>query len=97
MKKKRKQTKNVAARDWGIVNLINRRGGKGVHTSRKHPPRSTAKAAFKKSLIRNDSHEAFFNAHQWPGYTNGDPRNTLVSGGFSQQTLLSKGCCGVLA
>lgn len=56
MKKKRKK---VTARDWGVVNLIARQGGKGVHKSKKRVPRSTAKTALKKSLMRNNSHEAF--------------------------------------
>jgi len=59
MKKKRQQRKKVIARDWGVVSLIARSGGKGAHRSKKRPPRTTAKAALKKSLIRNDSHEAF--------------------------------------
>jgi hypothetical protein len=60
MKKKKQQTKKVTARDWGVVSLIARSGGKGAHRSKKRPPRTTAKAALKKSLMRNDSHEAFF-------------------------------------
>ena len=60
MAKKKRRTKKVTARDWGVVTLINRSGGQGAHKSKKRPPRSTTKAAFKKSLMRNDSHEAFF-------------------------------------
>ncbi len=60
MAKKKRKGPKVTARDWGIVTLIQRSGGKGAHKSKKRQPRSTAKAAFKKSLMRNDSHEAFF-------------------------------------
>ncbi len=59
MARKKRQKKKVTARDWGIVSLICRSGGKGRHTSKKHTARSTAKAAMKKSLMRNDTHEAF--------------------------------------
>ncbi len=58
--KKRQKSKKVTARDWGVVALINRAGGKGRHRSKKHRPRCTEKVAFRKSLMRNDSHEAFF-------------------------------------
>jgi hypothetical protein len=57
---KKRKKKRITARNWGVVTLINRSGGQGVHHSKKRPPRSTAKAAFKKSLMRNDSHKAFF-------------------------------------
>ncbi len=60
MAKKKQRKKRITARDWGMVTLINRSGGQGAHRSKKRPPRSTAKAAFKKSLMRNDSHGAFF-------------------------------------
>lgn len=60
MAKKKRKAKKITARDWGVVTLINRSGGKGAHKSKKRPPRSTTKAVFKKSLMRIDSHEAFF-------------------------------------
>lgn len=60
MAKKKTKGPRVTARDWGIVTLIQRSGGKGAHKSKKRQARSTAKAAHKKSLMRNDSHEAFF-------------------------------------
>ncbi|BCO10505.1 hypothetical protein GF1_28810 [Desulfolithobacter dissulfuricans] len=58
--KKKLKNKKVTARDWGVVALINRAGGKGRHRSKKHRPRCTEKVALKKSLMRNDSHGAFF-------------------------------------
>jgi hypothetical protein len=62
-KKKQRKARTATVRDWGIVSLICRSGGKGRHKSKKIKARSTAKAALKKSLMRNNSHEAFLLQH----------------------------------
>ena len=57
--KKRKST--PWPRDWNMVSLITRSGGKGWHQSKKHKPRTTDKQAFRKSLMDDRSfHGAFF-------------------------------------
>ena len=58
-KKKRKPT--LKPRDWNMVGLITRSGGKGRHQSKKHKPRAASKQAFRKSLMDvRSSHGAFF-------------------------------------
>ena len=58
-KKKRKSTPKP--RDWNMVGLIIRSGGKGWHQSKKHKTRSTTKQVFRKSLMDDrSSHGAFF-------------------------------------
>jgi len=67
MAKKKKKARKITARNWGVVALICRSGGKGKHQLKKHPARSTTKAALKKSLMRNNPHEAFyfFKTREW--------------------------------
>ncbi len=59
---KRKKQKKLLPRDWNMVALINRSGGKGRHKSKKHRPRTTSKVVWKKSLREwyNQSLRLFF-------------------------------------
>ncbi len=82
MAKKKRKARKVTARNWGVVALICRSGGKGKHQLKKHPARSTTKAALKKSLMRNNPHEAFsfFKAREWKN-------ENLMHSCFSVDTL----------
>ncbi len=60
-KHKRKHKSTAKPRDWNMVALITRSGGKGQHKSKKHKPRAASKQAFRKSLMDDrSSHGAFF-------------------------------------
>jgi hypothetical protein len=57
---KKKQRPTPQPRDWNLVGLIARAGGKGRHKSKKHKPRATNTVALKKSLMDDrSSHGAF--------------------------------------
>lgn len=60
-KRKSKRKSPPKTRDWNMVGLILRSGGKGRHQSKKHRSRAMAKQAFNKSLMDDhSSHGAFF-------------------------------------
>lgn len=58
-KRRRNNKARSQPRDWNMVGLIVRSGGKGRHQSKKHKPRSTTKIAFKKRFM-DSFHEPFF-------------------------------------
>lgn len=63
-KRNQKKKRTPKPRDWNMVGLLVRSGGKGRHQSKKHKPRGSDKIALKKSLM-GSAHGAFFMSSVW--------------------------------